>query len=456
MAVVEAGRPKGVVSRGAIGAQHAKRPVRDVMTAAVTIGSDASVEDAIALVLSHPEPMTGLVVVEDGRYLGVTSTRTLLRLKGEAAPEADDGRRFVELIGRELQTPLSGMMAVSEMLQRQPLPVDAQAFVRTIVESCQTMAGVLEGALELSRADAGELAVDPQPTMLRTMMDEVQARWQARAAQQRVTLAVAYDGEPDLVAEIDGARVEQVFDGLIGAALSLARRGTIEASLQVQRTGDELRLTGRVRDTAGGLSASRVSQAFEDAASGASGALGLALCRRIVERMGGEIRAEANVGAGATIVFDLPAAEAIGEADGQGEAALVKRSAHVLVVDDNATNRMVAEALCEMFDCTSECVEDGFEALEAARTGRFDLILMDIRMPRMDGVEATRAIRALPGPAGAVPIIALTANADPEDAKSYVSCGMHSVVEKPIKPERLLQAMNEALPDVAGGRAAAA
>jgi CheY-like chemotaxis protein len=128
----------------------------------------------------------------------------------------------------------------------------------------------------------------------------------------------------------------------------------------------------------------------------------------------------------------------------------------VLVVDDNATNRMVAEALCEMFECTCECVEDGVEAVEAARSARFDLILMDIRMPRMDGVEATRAIRAMGGQAGAVPIIALTANADPEDAQSYIDSGMQSVVEKPIKPERLLIAMNEALPDVLGRTAAAA
>ncbi len=98
-----------------------------------------------------------------------------------------------------------------------------------------------------------------------------------------------------------------------------------------------------------------------------------------------------------------------------------------------------------MFDCTSECAEDGVEALEAARSGRFDLILMDIKMPRMDGMEATRAIRGLPGPAGQVPIIALTANADPDDAKTYIASGMCSVVEKPIKPERLLACMNAAL-----------
>ena len=454
MAVVEGGRPRGVVGRGAIIARDAERKVAEVMASVLTIGPDTRVDEACALLLAHSEPLAGLVVVDGARYIGVVSARALLRLKCDAEPGAEDARRFAEMVGRELHTPLGGVLAVADLLQRQPLSADAQSYVRTIIESGEAMAAALDAALELSRADVGELPIDPRPTRLRELMDGVQGRWQVRAAQERVTLAVAYDGEPDLMAEIDAARLEQVFDGLIGAALSLARRGAIEASLQVQRHGDNLRLTGRVRDTGGGLSAARISQAFET--GGGHGGLSLALCRRIVERLGGQIRAEANVGAGATIVFDFPAREAIAVVDKNASAnATVKRAAHVLVVDDNATNRMVAEALCEMFDCTSECVEDGVEAVEAARTGRFDLILMDIRMPRMDGVEATRAIRALPGAPGAVPIIALTANADAEDAKNYIAAGMHSVVEKPIKPERLLQAMNAALPDAAGRAAAA-
>jgi CheY-like chemotaxis protein len=121
------------------------------------------------------------------------------------------------------------------------------------------------------------------------------------------------------------------------------------------------------------------------------------------------------------------------------------RAAHILIVDDNATNRMVAEALCELFDCTSEQVTDGVEAVEAARTGRFDLILMDIKMPRMDGIAATRAIRELPGRAGCAPIVALTANADPTDVATYVAAGMQDVVEKPIKPDRLAAVLNALL-----------
>ena len=133
-----------------------------------------------------------------------------------------------------------------------------------------------------------------------------------------------------------------------------------------------------------------------------------------------------------------------------------ERSAHVLVVDDNATNRMVAQALCEMFDCTCESANDGAEAVEAARGGRFDLILMDIKMPVMDGVAATRAIRGLGGPASLVPIIALTANAEPEDAEGYLAAGMNGVVEKPMKPEHLLAALQAALGEVDAAEAAAA
>jgi CheY-like chemotaxis protein len=119
-------------------------------------------------------------------------------------------------------------------------------------------------------------------------------------------------------------------------------------------------------------------------------------------------------------------------------------------VDDNSTNRMVAETLVNLFGCTCETVVDGVEAVEAARARRFDAVLMDIKMPRMDGVEATVAIRGLPAPARGVPIIALTANADPDDARGYLAAGMALVVEKPIKAERLFEALAAVLaPDPA-------
>lgn len=176
------------------------------------------------------------------------------------------------------------------------------------------------------------------------------------------------------------------------------------------------------------------------------------LARRLLIGMDGQLRKEANAGASDTATFEMKLAPIPETIEEPSEDA--GRAAHILVVDDNATNRMVAQSLVEMFDCTSESAEDGEEAVEAARTGRFDLILMDIKMPRMDGIAATRMIRAIPGPIGVVPIIALTANADPDDAEAYLAAGMNGVVEKPMKPEQLLAALQQAL-DPARSAAAA-
>jgi CheY-like chemotaxis protein len=289
------------------------------------------------------------------------------------------------------------------------------------------------------------LTLRPAPLQLRDLVDEVQARWQPAAAMSGVTLLVSYDGDPAACAMGDGPRLQQVFDGFVGEAVAGMRRGAVEASLRVIEGPDGVRLEGRVR---GARDPAWEAQDLEarvrelDSRFGLDVALGVMLARHIVRGMGGTFRNEGNAGAAETVVFEflLPATL-------EAPAAIEEpaRSAHVLVVDDNATNRMVAQALCEMFDCTCESANDGAEAVEAARGGRFDLILMDIKMPVMDGVAATRAIRALPGPVSGVPIIALTANAEPEDAEAYLAAGMNGVVEKPMKPEHLLAALQHAL-----------
>jgi CheY-like chemotaxis protein len=233
----------------------------------------------------------------------------------------------------------------------------------------------------------------------------------------------------------------QVFDGFIGEAVAGSRRGAVEASLKVAPTAAGLRLEGRVRG--GRDPALSVQVGDVDSQFGLEVALGVALARRIVEDLGGRVVDESNAGAGRTVLFQLELARTAGLPE--PELRQPTRSAHVLVVDDNATNRMVAQALCEMFDCTCEAAADGAEAVEAARAGRFDLILMDIKMPRMDGVTAAREIRTLAGERGQTPIVALTANADPDDAAGYLAAGMDGVIEKPIKPEHLLAILQQAL-----------
>jgi signal transduction histidine kinase/ActR/RegA family two-component response regulator len=356
-------------------------------------------------------------------------------------PAREDPRRLLDTVEAEFRAQVQGLLAMTDRLARQHLGPDATAQVSSIRASGESLLRLTEDAKDMLRARSGgiELKLSPQP--LRALMDQVQDRWTARAAETGVGFLISYDGDPDLAAMLDGERLTQVFENLIDNALRYTRQGSVEASLRARVDGEQIALEGRVRDTGPGLSAGKLAQAFDETETLS---LPLSLTRSIVSSMGGSIHAEGNAGQGTTIVFRTTATVA-----GEAVEAAPQRTAsgvpHVLVVDDNATNRMVAEALCEMFDCTSETAADGVEAIEIARNGRFDLILMDIKMPRMDGIAATKAIRALEGPVSQTPIVALTANVDPEDARTYMAAGMCCVVEKPIKPDRLLQAINLAL-----------
>lgn len=478
LAIVEDGLPAGLVTREAALAAEPDALLADIMdTAPLTLDVGVDVIDACRQVaMDVRREHDGFLVCEDGRCVGAGSLRALLdglynTMKADPVGETIAAtareeqsatplkRQFLDLIGQELRGPLDSVLAMTECLERQPLAADAQSHVQAIRESGETLQRMVSAAIDLTRAEQGLLTNKRAAVSLRGLLDDIQATWTARAAREGVHLLVSFDGDPELAALLDRDRLQQVFDNLVEAALQATRNGSVEVGMKVQAEGDGVRIEGRVRDTGPGLTPDKLARVFEPTALGGWGDLGVALARHIVINMHGCIRAESNVGAGVSMIFDLlceqapRAAEVTPHADPVGAYG-----AHILVVDDNATNRMVAEALCEMFECTSECAVDGVEAVEIAKSGRFDLILMDIKMPRMDGVAATRAIRGLPGLAGAAPIIALTANADPEDARSYLASGMCDVVEKPIKPERLLAAINAALASnvLAADRSAAA
>ena len=359
---------------------------------------------------------------------------------------------FFERVTSEIHQQMEGVLALAERLGRQHLTPDAQTCVSGVAEAAATVRQIVAASMDLKTAATDGLTFSPEPKRLRDLVDDLEARWRERALESGVTLLVSYDGDPEATAVLDPDRTLQAFDGFIAQAVAGVRRGAVEATLKAVTTGDTMRLEGRVR---GGGDRDLGARALDireiEALFGLETALSFALGHAILTAMNGELRTEPNRGGGETLVFEFSVPRAIEEA-APAEEASHGRTAHILVVDDNATNRMVAETLCEMFDCTTESAVDGVEALEAARTGRFDLILMDIKMPRMDGVAATREIRQFSGKSGQVPIIALTANADPEDAAGYLKAGMNGVVEKPMKPENLLRALQENL----GGEARAA
>ena len=463
----EHGAIDGLVERRAVEQAvadgQADRPVGSLtLRSPLALSGALSVREAIALILANPDHPEAFLVVNGEEYLGVCTLRILTQALMASEAKAPDTAEFDQRVTQEVQrlygaleaecrAQVEGLMAMTERLERQPLGADALAQVHSIHATGEALLRLAGDANDLMRSRQGRLELAPRAQPLRALIDRVQVRWAARAEENGVSLLISYDGDPDLSALIDADRLTQVFDSLIDNALRYTRRGSIEVGLRARVEDDKVRLEGRVRDTGAELAA-KVAEAFQADAPDADGlSLPLCLARGVLASMNGSLRAEINAGQGATMLFQLDADAAAEEPAAVADDRSTSSAAHVLVVDDNATNRMVAEALCEMFDCTSETAEDGMEAVEAARTGRFDLILMDIKMPRMDGIAAARAIRSLEGPEAMTPIVALTANVDPEDARSYMAAGMCCVVEKPIKPDRLLQAINTALAETQAG-----
>ena len=467
LAVVEGDHPVGLITRDVVLSQtDEQRPVAEIMDAHPAVADSGMTPVGFRAHLRDTRPDAlnrGFVVVDNGRYIGVGTPALLVSARRDGAGRPQDpAALLIQRMSREILHHLEGVADFTSRLARQNLSPDAQACVRAITETGEDLTALMRRAVDLHEADLGVLTFHPHPCALQPLMDTVDTRWKSRAAASGVTLLTAYDGDPDDAADIDERRLLQVFDALIFRALGETRRGAIEATLKVRPTTDGLILEGRVRDAGGEVTPQRLAHIFEpvapdDHADSLSVSLGMALASQITTAAGGVIRAESNPGAGVTIVFEFIARQALTAAAAAGdEAEAPTHAAHILIVDDNATNRMVAEALCEMFDCTSEQATDGVEALEAVQARRFDLILMDIKMPRMDGVAATRAIRALPGLVSRTPIIALTANADPEDVRGYIEAGMNDVVEKPIKAERMLAALQAALDAADADQSAAA
>ena len=249
-------------------------------------------------------------------------------------------------------------------------------------------------------------------------------------------------------------RLKQLLNNLIGNALKFTPSGEVAVHLASAGHEGAVRLIGTVDDSGPGIdeaTARTIFQPFNTGKAGREGAgagLGLAICRQIVERMQGVLAVERSPQGGARFRFDLALPCAGPEMRGAVESLpepTPHATLHVLVVDDNATNRFVAGKLLEMFGCTHETADDGAQAVQAVASRPFDMILMDVKMPVMDGVQATRTIRSAGGAQARIPIVALTANADPRDEIEYLAAGMNGVVQKPIQPDLLLAAIRRAL-----------
>ena len=395
----------------------------------------------------------------------------------DAAEEAGRARaEFLAVMSHEIRTPMNGIIGVAGLLMDMKLAATEQHYVRIVLDSAQNLLQLINDILDFSRLDIGRLELEATPFDVAEM---VQDSLEIVAHNARGKgLALLTEVAPDVPRTVigDSHRLRQVLLNLVGNAIKFTAAGSVRVRVRQVGTvrtdaGPGVRLEFSVLDTGIGIAPAAIGRLFTEFTQvdssisrrfGGSG-LGLAISRRLVEQMGGGIGVESTEGVGSTFRFDivlrmpeapaLPLGEPVAVAPpGQAVAPVGLR---VLVAEDNPTNRLVVCRMLERLGHTVTAVENGAQAVEAVTAGGFDLVLMDVMMPEMDGITATRMIRDLPGKVRDVIIIGLTANMLPADRERCLAAGMDRFETKPITIARLATAIAEMMPPARPGLAEA-
>jgi PAS domain S-box-containing protein len=372
----------------------------------------------------------------------------------EAAEQANSAKsRFVATVSHEVRTPLNGILAISDLLGRRNLDDETREMVEIVQRSGRALLALLDDILDMAKVEAGLLQVHARPFRLVEVLDQVVAMWLMAAEARSVRLIATFAGLPDVVSG-DPDRLRQILSNLINNALKFTDGDEVALRVEGQPAGTGVwRVRFTVADHGPGIPPAMRERIFEPFIQAESGdarrhpgsGLGLAICRELATLMGGHVWAEAHGRRGTAMVLELdlplavPARSARDEARPRSDPAAASADLRLLVAEDHPANRQVMSLILQEAGWRCEFAHDGREALDKAVGGGFDAILMDLQMPRMDGLTAARSIRALAGETGAVPIIGVTASASAEDIARTREAGMNDVVTKPIDPARLVE-----------------
>jgi signal transduction histidine kinase len=397
-----------------------------------------------------------LVAGQNRIIADLESTRLAL---DEARRHAESATRakaeFLAAMSHEIRTPMNAVIGMTQLLRHTPLTEEQRESVDTITAGGEHLLGIINDILDISKIEAGKLEIEAAPFSPSDCVAEAVNLLAGRAAAKNLVLRTVI--EPTLPARVtgDATRLRQILVNLIGNAVKFTERGEV-----VVRAGAKPEVAGRidlqfaVRDSGIGIPADRIDRLFADFSQvdpsttrryGGTG-LGLAISKRLVELHGGRIGVASEPGAGSTFHFTLatrpappagsvpPMKTAAANGDDSFDPRFAERHpARILVAEDNAVNQKVIVRTLEKLGYSPTVVPDGRAALAAVHAGRFDVVLMDIEMPELDGPAATRAIRAEVAAARQPAIVALTAHALAGSREQYLAAGMDAFLTKPIR-----------------------
>ncbi|HZZ31016.1 MAG TPA: ATP-binding protein [Phenylobacterium sp.] len=420
-------------------------------------GSWVWIQSNAKLVCEDGVPV-GLIEVSRDVTKQVAAEAALVEAKAEAESANRAKAEFLANVSHEIRTPMNGVLGALHLMDREPISPEGRELIRHANDCGRMLSQLLNDVLDFSKIEAGQLEMASEPMQVGEALDAVITLVGGQARAKGVDLRCEVEGG-DLWIEGDPVRLRQAMFNLLGNAVKFTASGHVTARLTVTADVDgDRHVSLEVEDTGIGMSAEAQDHLFERFRQaegntarrfGGTG-LGLSITQALTRMMGGEITFSSVEGEGSTfrMTFEAPAARAITLEP--VEDSLLE-GVNILLVEDNATNRLVARTMLTRLGAKVDEAEDGLAGLKAARCGAHDLILMDVQMPHMDGIEATRAIRGLAGPVSQVPIIALTANVMVHQRADYLAAGMNGVVAKPISPGALLSEIAQV---VAQGEAA--
>jgi PAS domain S-box-containing protein len=386
-----------------------------------------------------------------------SSARQLAEARDLAMAASHAKSEFLATMSHEIRTPLNGVIGLNDLLLRTELDPHQRQLAEAMQGAGRNLLVLISDVLDFSRIEAGGLeleAVAFQPAVaVRGTVDLFRPMADAKG----VALEVEIDSSvPDRL-EGDPSRFGQVVSNVVANAVKFSHEGTVRVLVSATTSDLDTTVRVEVRDTGIGMSRDQLTRIFQpfrqaDASTtrtfGGTG-LGLAIAHRLTTALGGDIGVESSPGVGSafwfTARFRVPAAPARPVAGPTPVGAVQTRGGHVLVVEDNEVNQLVAVGMLEVLGYTSEVVADGAAAAARATGGRFDAVLMDLQMPRVDGFAATRLIRHSEPPGVRLPIIALTASATPGEQERCLEAGMTGFLSKPVSAEALGRVLREQL-----------